>query len=309
MRRAITLIEFLVVIAIIALLIGLLLPAVQAVRGAALTAKSQNNLHQIALAAHAYAADHKDRLPAARVLFFLDAGDRLGQEQLPGETVFVALLPYLEQTALHDRLTSLTPGGQIPPLTVGVFLNPLDPSFARISRNGVTFGNGHPFVSYAYNAQVFASTLFPSLTQRIPDGLSQTILFSEHYGYSCGGSSFSYVQEIVFPNSGPTAPDQSRERPPSFADGGPMVGTPSPGDYFPITSSAPPTSIASDSVTFQHRPRLADCNPRLPNSTARGGLQVALADGSVRIVSPTIVPQAFWAAVTPAGGEVFDIDW
>ena len=308
MRRASTLIELLVAIGILALLIGVLLPAVQKVRIAALTLKSTNNLKQIDLATSNYAADHDQRIPW---VYPMD-----GSGQSPGETVFVALLPYLEQSALHRWITSSSNGIK-PPMRTPAFLNPLDPTLSSVGANGVIYGqNGdHPFISYAFNAQLFASAPFPDLCGRIPDGLSQTILFTEHYAYGCGGFSFSYVDPI--PRTSPVVvpndkwPERNWRRRPSFADGGPNVGAVASSrdnDYYPITTGSPPTSRASDPVTFQHRPRISECDPRLPNSTAPGGLQVAFADGSVRIISPTIAPEAFWAAVTPAGGEVFDLN-
>ncbi|QJW93868.1 hypothetical protein [Frigoriglobus tundricola] len=83
---------------------------------------------------------------------------------------------------------------------------------------------------------------------------------------------------------------------------------PAPGDYLPITSGNPPVSVAADGVTFQVRPPVGECNPRLPNAGSRRGLQVGLADGSTRLLAPAIDPAAFWGMVTPAGGEVLVVD-
>jgi prepilin-type N-terminal cleavage/methylation domain-containing protein len=283
---AFTLIEVLVVIGIVAILLALLIPAVMKVRVIALRTHSLNNLRQISAAAQSFASDHDARLPQLEP----PTGS-------PMETTFCRLLPYLEQKCVLDFLNGALTTGPFPDRCPPVFRNPLDPS---IGEYPAVLAGGWPLTSYVCNAHVFIGT--PNLRSTFRDGASNTLLFTEQYGWNCRGTMFVYAKSTASVRSlsgidpfNNTA-GQCRA---TFADQ-------ECGDYYPITNNN--ISLAADGKMFQVAPALAACDPRVPNSTTDAGLQVGLADGSVRILSPRISPKVFWGAVTPRGGETVSFD-
>lgn len=274
-RRALSLLEVIVVLAIIAILIGLLLPAVQRVREAATRAHSSNNLKQIILASHNFASDHADRLPVNQYDLPIVSVNR--------GSVFSALLPYIEQGSTFNFIQA-NPSAITP--DVKTYRSPADPTLS---------GNPHTkdLASYAANGAVFRGD--PHLSNTFLDGTSNTIAFAERYAI-CQGSRFYYVySKSISPN----------ERPATFADG----------DNFnvsPVTLGSPPRSVGSGfpNWTFQVAPSLTEiCNSSIPQTPHPGGMLSAVADGSIRVLQRGMAPEVFWGAVTPAGGEILGNEW
>lgn len=277
-RRALTLIELIVVMAIIAVLIGLLIPAIQKARDAVLRMQGTNRIKQIGLATHQYAQANNEHLPATGV----------------SRSTFYHILPWLE----HGNFWSAVESGQRrynDNYEMMVYIGPTDPTMTGMKRLGSA--------SYAYNAKIFVgqehqlggrtTTVLPNpvlSAKFIPDGFSNTLFFAEHYGADCDGAKFSWAM------AGPTVRSKINKaslRRSSFAD----------------VEDVGPDPTTTPTVTFQVRPKITDCDPRVPQTPYSAGLLVGLADGSVRLLSPNIAPSTFWNAVTPAGGEAPGNDW
>jgi prepilin-type N-terminal cleavage/methylation domain-containing protein/prepilin-type processing-associated H-X9-DG protein len=324
-RHGFTLIELLVVIAIIAVLIGLLLPAVQKVREAAARAKCQNNLKQIGLACH-NVANSTGYLPC----FY---GWYPGQSPNPNNgwgTQMFHLLPYIEQDNLYK--SSLTSGanwdGENPPgpyysgmarygqgqnfvgaQVVPTFICPADPTCPAtgpVTNNGVwgTNDGGQALwgpSSYAGNAQVFGkftayvgSTSFSLPYYRldqITDGLSNTVFFAERY-VVCDGTAnpnVGAVRACLWDWNEPGNQPGHAQWPiySEFLD-------PAGNTAFPLP---------------QIRPPIGQCDWQGPNTAHPGGVQVAMGDGSVRNVGAGVSQATWQAAHTIQGGEVLGNDW
>ena len=269
-RSAFTLVELLVVIAIIAVLIGLLLPAVQKVRQAAARTQSANNLKQMGLGLLNLADVYRGALPPADGVW-----PWFGGGNVPA-TLFFHLLPYIEQDNLYRQYqaapqTALTP--------VKTFLAQGDPT---------TTGD-EPVTSYASNHLLFEAP-GPRLPGSIPDGTSNTITLIERYsrGYASppGGTPIVHT----WPQVGYTTP------PPVIISG-----------YTWICPYGPPTWPAR--AVVQPNPAPTDAYEGNPQAFSASSALVSLADGSVRPVSSSISSLTLYYALKPNDGQPMPSDW
>jgi prepilin-type N-terminal cleavage/methylation domain-containing protein len=282
-RTAFTLIELLVVIAIIAVLIGLLLPAVQKVREAAARMSCSNNLRQLGLACVHYSGENKNTLPP-----LYKPGPGASSPTAAG-TVFYWLLPMMEQTNVYNLDQNYYSYNTSPPLSqlvysqaMKIFQCPSDPSGDQsvvIAGGGPLNGATMGVSNYAANAYAFtkdwqlgttAKVKYPAMFTR---GTSNTVLFGEKYS-NC--------------NAGGTIPGGS-------AWDYPIVPGTSP--YWYPAFNVEPSFVPNCCVPkFQVTPVASACDPRLPNTPHGAGIQVCLGDGSARIVSANIFPETWQIA-------------
>ena len=316
-RRGFTLIELLVVIAIIAVLIGLLLPAVQKVREAAARIKCENNLKQLGLAAQNYHDVHQHFPPGVGYHPFT-ANSTFG-------TYFFHLLPYVEQDPLFRSSLGTAPFlSPVGPTTlyypgnnnvysqpVTTFLCPSDPS---VESGGIVMIDVYRFGAASYAPNGLISGIAPPTpgpqgkTQMldITDGTSNTILHAEKYAHCTntymppafqnGGTAWAYCTGLVFPWQPPPMNLPPRG---AFQPGFAIAA---------LANLGAPNAIRAGSK-FQVQPRKGDCDPTRASTAHPGGVVVGLADGSVRTLAPSISGTTWWAAVTPSGGEGPGSDW
>jgi prepilin-type N-terminal cleavage/methylation domain-containing protein len=320
-----TLIELLVVIAIIAILIGLLLPAVQKVREAAARAKCQNNLKQISLATINCADTYGGALPPGFGVYPTPNHDRNAGGDGYG-SLFFHILRFIEQEPLYKSSLgggagwaggpteySCWSGGSgvgadVTGTPIKSYVCPSDPTMGTDGRLPTTNWGG---TSYVYNYQLFGlrentwviNNAFATYPQSIPDGTSNTIFFTERYGQGAtdgwalnwGGNTWwewspKFAADVVGPN-GINAIKYK------------FLVQPSVKNYCEVTANF----LVPD--TQPNGPVPENPCQILPVTGHNGGIMCAMGDGSVRFVSPNISGQTWWNAITPAGGEVLGNDW
>jgi prepilin-type N-terminal cleavage/methylation domain-containing protein len=320
-RRGFGMIELLVVIAIIAILLALLLPAVQKVREAAGRSQCTNNLKQIALATLNFESTF-GRMPP---LYGGSKGEVKNSLKFPsvwGSTQ-VFILPYLEQDNLYKTLGNKDTPPQIDPsanggfasgIVVPTYVCPADPTMV----DGVIMGEKLAGSSYAANAQVFAP-LIGELVTAAPDGKNGAMHPANNANFTDRSSSLAKIRDgtsntIFFIHT--YALCGSNKSGSAWGYGAGIGKAPDATDTFQPWSRASYLKqtymTTKQGAVFQSAPAAPydkNCvltDPATPHANA---MIVGLCDGSIRTVASTIAPDTWNKACMPNDGNALPPDW
>jgi prepilin-type N-terminal cleavage/methylation domain-containing protein len=286
-KKGFTLIELLVVIAIIAILIGLLLPAVQKVREAAARMTCSNNLKQLGLATANYASANNDKLPPQF---------NYGGPAAAWQVFHYNLLPYIEQQNLYN--TGLNVGacwsmpGNGP--AVKTFLCPSDSSHSNGYRPGGSTWGATSYVSnyFMFGQSTYVDGYGQTDTQsqytigNIPDGSSNTIGMLERFAYNPNSG---WANLWCHPAASNWSGINNQWNCQYSANGGNI------------------NNVPNEMPGIGKRPNQVD--QYQPSSGHSSSIQVNMLDGSVRGVGAGVSAGTFQNAINPSDGLVLGSNW